>query len=218
MDSRMRNPPSLNWLIAGPLLLLVGLQLMQYRETDSIGERLAKLEAGHQQLQGAYLNGTRESRAQLAQSLGYHAVPMPPGRSSPYGQGLAGGPGTVIGGGDLLPAQVAQQIRQQRVQLEKDFSSEPINPKWAGDTTQAVEDLLQQSATAGHTLRSAQVDCRSRTCRIKFDVGIGDNIDDLTQTLLTDMAARLPSTKMLRQLSADGQGMELTFYASAPSH
>lgn len=214
----MRNPPSLTWLLAIPLLLLAGLQLMQYRKTDNIDERLAQLEAGHKQLQDAYLYGTRESRAQLAQSLGYHAVPTASSRPSPYAQGMSAGQGTVVGGGVSSPAQVAQQLRQQREQLEKDFSSEPINPKWAGDTIQAVDGLLQQSATAGHALRDAQVDCRSRTCRIKFDVGIGDNIDDLTQNLLTDMAAILPGAKMLQQASADGQGVELTFYASAPSH
>ena len=214
----MRNPPSPTWLLAIPLLLLAGVQLMQYRRTDNIGERLAKLEAGHKQLQDAYLYGTGESRAQLAQSLGYHAAPTASSRPSPYAQGMSAGQGTVAGGGVPSSAQVAQQLRHQREQLEKDFRSEPINPAWAGDTIQAVDGLLQQSATAGHALRETQVDCRSRTCRIKFDVGISDNIDDLTQNLLTDMAALLPSAKMLRQVSADGQSVELTFYASAPSH
>jgi hypothetical protein len=214
----MRNPPSPTWLLAIPLLLLACLQLMQYRKTDDIGERLAKLETGHKQLQDAYLYGTRERRAQLAQSLGYHAVQAAPPRSSPYAQGMSANQGTAVGGIVPSPAQATRQLRQQREQWEKDFTSEPINPRWAGDTIQAVDGLLQQSATAGHALRDTQVDCRSRTCRIKFDVGIGDNIDDLTQNLLTDMAAILPSAKMLQQTSADGQGIELTFYASAPSH
>jgi hypothetical protein len=215
----MRNPPSPTWLLTIPLLLLAGLQVMQYRRTDDIRERLAQLEAGHKQLQDAYLYGTGESRAQLAQSLGYHAVPTASSRPSPYAQGMSAGQGTVAGGGVPSSAQVAQQLRQQREQLEKDFSSEPINPTWAGDTIQGVNGLLQQSATAGHALRETQVDCRSRTCRIKIDVGIGigDNIDDLTQNLLTDMAALLPSVKMLQQASADGQSIELTFYASASS-
>lgn len=213
----MRNPPSPTWLLAIPLLLLAGLQLMQFRKADAIGERLAKLEAGHKQLQDAYLYGTRESRAQLAQSLGYRAMPKAPLQPSPSGRASAR-EGGVVGGGIPSPARVAQQIREQREQWEKDFTSEPINPRWAGDTIQAVDDLLQQAATSGHALRDAQVDCRSRTCRIEFSVGVGDNIDELTQNLLTDMAAILPSARMLRQTSTDGQGIELTFYASAPRH
>lgn len=198
-------------LIGLPLILLLALLAVQYRKTVGIEQRLAKLESSQRQLQETYLDGSRERKAQLAASLGYRRVP----RAPPPGPAFAvAGDASAVSGAPPTPAQAEQSLRQQRERLEREFASESTNATWAGTTNQNVQDLLRQAALQGHDVRNAQVDCRSSTCRIKFDVGTSDNLDMLTESLLTDMAPDLPIVKSLQQATPDGTGIELTLYAS----
>lgn len=212
----MRPPSPTNGLIVVLLVVLVGLQVVQYRASERFGQRLSQLELAHRQLQDTYLDGSQARRAQLAAEQGYRRIPIqtqaPELRAGMLPSAISA---SAADGRTPTATQIEQSLREDRAQAERAFASEPVNPSWAGNVRQNVDDLLQQSTLQGHALNNVTIDCRSRTCRIQFNANTGEDTDGLLQDLLSNLAADLPTTRILQRASPDGSGTEFSIYASA---
>ena len=115
----------------------------------------------------------------------------------------------------LSPEAQGRIAKSAQVQLESTFSTEPINPAWAGSTMRAVEAAIVDVVAAGApTPGSAQVDCRSRSCRIRISLADYDQSGQFAMPLLAEIAAQLPVTQSVELPSADGNGLEMYIYAS----
>jgi len=188
------------------LAALAGALLLAYTlgrhgvETD-LERRLARLEADHRALQDAFITGSRQRRAELAQRLGYQPVVRSEG---PYGGATSRAPS---------PEVQRRAARENYEKLQQAFASEPVNAAWAGTVRQSVEDVLVGIAAEGPEPRSVQVDCRSRTCRISLDLADTSEVDALLQPLLTEISGDLSETEMLQLPSPDGERLELHIFA-----
>jgi hypothetical protein len=185
--------------IAGTLVLAYAIG-RQGSDAD-LERRLARLEADHRALQDAFITGSRERRAALAQRFGYQPVARP-------------GP-SAGGATSRLPSPEVQRraARQSYERLQQQFAGEPIDAAWAGTVRQNVEDVLVGLAAQGPEPRSVQVDCRSRTCRISLDLADTGEVDALVQPLLTEISGDLSETEMLQLPSPDGERLELHIFA-----
>lgn len=157
--------------------------------------RLTQLERQHQALQDAYLDGSRDSRAQLARQLGYQRAP----EISAHG-------GASVASGEL-PTPQEQQAALQRMfdRLQRHFDNEPLDAAWANGVRQNVGDAVGIAIEeAGVSPRSSSVDCRSATCRIQLRFAEGANPDTLTQSFLTEIAGDLPVAQTLVVPTAGG--------------
>ena len=84
--------------------------------------------------------------------------------------------------------------------------SEPLDPKWAGETKASVEDsLVNAAAESGVQPRSFSADCRSRGCMIRMEVGSGTDMDRVLDALTTDISGKLPMTTMIPVTGPDGR-------------
>ena len=165
-------------------------------------QRLSAMESRQRAMEEVYLNGTRNSRQELAQRLGYHAA----SRNPVSAQGDWRKP--------LSPAEQRRSAQQIYDKLQQSFGAEPVNPAWAGKTRQNVDDVLYQIAQQGIVPQSSQIDCRSRSCMISLNLAGSGEIDALTESLLTDISANLPDTHMVEIPSADGSRVDLHIYAT----
>lgn len=162
-------------------------------------QRLQKLEQNQTGLQDAFLTGSAAKRQQLAQNLGYRALPR-------------GG----IRGEEPPQTPAIEQVRARKKlrELETAFVDEPLNPAWAGKASSTVENVLIEAAAAsGVTPRSSRIDCRSRTCQISLDLADTGEIGELMQPLLIEISGLLPQATMVQVPSADGQRIELQVFA-----
>lgn len=207
------NRPTGGTLAAGLLaafcalgLYQLGAHRAQSKQLAALERRLGSIEGNQKALQDAYLSGNRSSRQKLAARLGYQPVQAPPM------PGLTGPDGMKM----LSPAAQRQAIRETYEQHERTFNSEPVNPAWAGKTRQNVEDALYQIAQEGVVPQSTQIDCRSRSCRISLNLADSTQVDTLTQTLLTEIAADLPGATLVQIPSPDGQRIDLHIFATRP--
>jgi hypothetical protein len=179
-------------------------QWSQAHEIASLARRIANTERQLASLQESYLTGSVQSRQQLARSLGY--VPAQVAKHD---------------GSDTRtpPTAAESDAKRQRasVAIEREYASEPIDARWSGTTTQLVQDAIVDVAAGGAPMpQSAQVDCRSRTCRIALTLDDTAEIGMFTDNLLVGLAAKLPSTRMIEAPSPDGHGMTVSIYASKP--
>lgn len=184
--------------------LLGAYTLGQRNEAERRDERLAQMETRQEALQDAYLSGTQDSRAQLAQQLGYRRVPV----AAPSAKD------DVLGMQPPSPEQQAQLIQQTFKSLQQHFEAEQVNAAWSSSVRQNVEDAIDIGIQgSGARPEASTVDCRSNTCRIKLRFGEGSDPDALLQNLLAEIGGDLPVAQALVLPSPDGQ-RDLYIYAA----
>jgi hypothetical protein len=93
----------------------------------------------------------------------------------------------------------ARQVQEQRLsELQHKFAEEPVNQRWAAETRAMTGDAIVSSAAmAGAKVKDADVDCRSKSCRIAFAVDAKFAYDDVLTYLMTDLAETLPSAQLV---------------------
>ena len=169
------------------------------REIARLEQHLQDLERNQTGLQDAFLTGSAAKRHQLAQSLGYRA--LPPGETQREEPPRA-------------PAVEQARAREKYRELETTFAAEPLNPIWSAKAHSRLENVLVEAAsTSGVTPRTSRIDCRSHTCQISLDLADTGEIDALIQPLLIDIADVLPQATMVQVPSADGRRIELQLFA-----
>lgn len=113
--------------------------------------------------------------------------------------------------------EAAAKRLQAGAAMERDYASEPMDPRWAGTTTQLIQDAIVDVAAGDAPMpEAAQVDCRSRTCRIDLTLKDGAEVGMFTDNLLVGLAGKLPNARMVERPSRDGRGMTVSIYASKP--
>jgi hypothetical protein len=188
---------------------LIGNMHGQAKALQSINDRLASIESKQRTFETGYLNGV--ARPALAQQLGYQAH---------AGGGMTQGrPGMGDQRAPVSPQVAARQLQDKLLKLQKDFRTEPLNPKWAGETQRQIEDALVSAGEEGNIVpKGMQADCRSRSCMIDLDLANSTEADILSESFLTGISGRLPITTMIQTPSADGTRIVLHIMATkAPS-
>ena len=195
-------------LAGAALAVLLGWQ-QRNRDLERIARlehELAELRSGHRALLDTFLHGGRDSRRQLAESLGYRPALSSSARRE-----------TTPDGGLRVraPALDRKALADSYEQQQKRFDAEPMDAAWAGTTRQRLEDIFHALEAQGEAIpRSISIDCRSQTCQIGMDVADMGEVDALVQPLLTEMGRHLPTTTLLPIPSADGQRIELQIFAT----
>lgn len=185
--------------------LLVGFGLGLRSADDRIArmeQRLSVLEKAHRTLQDAFLSGTRVGRDHLARSLGYRRMSSGPPSETDRRK---------------APMSASEELafaRKSYQEYQRVFDAEVVNPAWSGTTRQNVEDVLYGIAQNGVVPRSAQIDCRSRSCKISLELNDTGEVDGLLEPLLTDIAADLPDARIVQMSSPDGQRIKLHIFAT----
>jgi len=175
-----------SFVVVATASYLVGSQ----RQSAATARQLADLQQRQHALEAGVLNGV--PRAQLASQLGYASPPAMPAPDERERR-------------QPTPAE-AEKARQDRLAaLDKAFMSEPLDPKWAGQTKASVEDsLVSAAAESGVQPRSFSADCRSKSCMIDMQVGSGTDMDRVIDVLTTEISGKLPSTTMIPVTAPDG--------------
>lgn len=174
--------------------------------SDELSRRLTVIENNQRALQDAYLNDSATSRRQLAQRLGYRAMPVPQAQAA----------GAASGKAAPSPEQGREMAAKIDSSLQDAFEAEPINAAWAGTVQQNVQDLLDGVTKSGGVTapRSASVDCRTKTCRIDLAFADGSNPDALMESLTTEISGDLPNTTVVQLPSPDGRGTVVHVFAN----
>ena len=187
--------------MTGKQIMFVGVALVlvvaayfagSQRQAAANAQRLAQLEDRQRAFEAGVLNGV--PRAQLASQLGYA---QPPTRG-PAPDMVERKPPT--------PAEAAKALQDRLADMDRNFMSEPLDPKWAGETKASVEDsIVGAAAETGVQPRSLNADCRSKSCMIQMEVGSGTDMDRVLDTLTTDISGKLPVTTMIPVTGPDGR-------------
>lgn len=172
-----------------------------------ISSRLDQIEHKQRLMADAYLTRNFRARAQLAQDMGFRRNPA--GSTAPGV--LADAPGK-----PFTPEDAEQVRRQFKAKFENKFNSEPINPAWAGTTTQGVQDAIVEAVIDGSaTPGGVQIDCRSQTCRVRLQVPNDASGGLFTDNFMATVAKYLPNAGTIETPSKDGKTLTLQIYASA---
>lgn len=89
--------------------------------------------------------------------------------------------------------------------LQTALMSEPVNPAWASETSQHVDDVIANSVEqAGGNLQASSVDCRTTQCKIYLEIPSGTDYEDILMYMTTDLAEVLPRTRLVALPARDG--------------
>src|SRR5689334_15969214 len=210
MDSWRIRPMSRKQMIvlgvAVPLLVVAAYLVGSQRQSAATAQRLAEMEQRQHALESGVLNGV--PRAQLASQLGY--APQPPAPDQRERK-------------QLTPAEAAQALQDKLAAMDRQFRSEPVDPKWAGEAQKSVEDsVVGAAADSGVQPASFSADCRSKSCMINMEVGSGGDMDRMLEAFTTEVSGKLPVTTMIPITGPDGKvtmrilGTQSTPNASSP--
>lgn len=201
----MNLPPSRLPLLAGAgFIVVLSLQVAQIYNSSMLAKRMDALEQGHKALQDSFLDGSRGSRAKLAASLGYRAVPPP--MAPRDGNGPSGRDG------DAPPSPAPAQVFSD---MQRVIAAEPKDAAWAGNVQLNVRDVVESLSQEGLSIPATPtVECRSQHCLIGFELGEGNNTDEWIQQFITEIAPDLPQASYMLVPSPDGHATSLQVLAN----
>jgi hypothetical protein len=203
----MRQPDRIFFITAG--VAAIGIAYFygrhgQQADMQAMSRKLDALQAQQTSLADAYLTGNPDKRDALAKHLSYRPVPRQ-ADDDPIGSPKAG-------------ESADRQLRDSldlKTEFEQKFASEPVNPRWAGKTRNAVQDaIVNIAATEGTVPKMAEVDCRSSTCRIHLNLRDREEVGMLTESLFVDIASILPSAKTVLLPTADGNRVDVYIFST----
>lgn len=149
-------------------------------EAAQLGARVSALEARVQQLQSGSADSSAvlPTAAPLCQPTAQHALLEP------------------------LPDEHKPVTRA--TQLQAEFMGEPADPHWASSAQAGIQRALREVGPAG---LNAQVECRSRSCRVAVAAVSGDG-----ETWLQQLALQMASSfGTVRTLGADDAGSTVLY-------
>lgn len=189
-------------LAGAALLALLTLQVIQLYGATRLANRLNALEERHTALQDSFLAGSRESRAQLAASLGYRATP-------------AATPNADYRQRTMIREADHPSVQAVFVGMKQTIAREAKDAAWAGNVQLNVRDVVQGLSQQGLDIPTTpEVHCRSQHCLISFDLGESGDEDAWIQELLTEIAGDLPQAQFVRVPSSDGSRSSLQILAN----
>lgn len=113
----------------------------------------------------------------------------------------------------------SQQMEEQRLaELERQFEGEQVNPRWAGEVSTLLNDVLDLAALRSDMdVKAGTVDCRNRSCRISMEVPPeSDGYEDFVTYMMTEMASVLPKARLVTLEQPDGSRSVRIFADTSP--